>query len=169
MVGAVRPSSRFLVRSMLQNIDFSKAKVIVELGPGTGVFTEEILTRMRPDAQLLVFELNETFVDYLRNQFVDERVTFIHDSAENISTHLANASLSGADYIISSLPLANFSDALRDAIVTESKRSLRKNGRFLQFQYSLQSKKYFESKFTHVHISFTLWNIPPAFVFVCTQ
>ena len=45
MVGSVRPSSRFLMEKMLQNIDFENSKIIVELGPGTGVFTYEILKK----------------------------------------------------------------------------------------------------------------------------
>ena len=42
MVGSMTPSSRFLMDKMLKNIDFKKSKLIVELGPGTGVFTEKI-------------------------------------------------------------------------------------------------------------------------------
>ena len=40
MVGALAPSSRFLGERMLENIDFSTDKIILELGPGTGVFTD---------------------------------------------------------------------------------------------------------------------------------
>ena len=60
-VGAMSPSSRFLANKMLENINFDEAKVIVELGPGTGVFTHVLLEKMRPDATLLVFELNTEF------------------------------------------------------------------------------------------------------------
>ena len=42
-VGAIIPSSKNLSRKMIANIDFNKCKCIVELGPGTGVFTERIL------------------------------------------------------------------------------------------------------------------------------
>ena len=61
MVGAMSPSSKYLAHKMLRNIDFKKAKVIIELGPGTGIFTKKILEFMQPDAKLLVFELNDTF------------------------------------------------------------------------------------------------------------
>ena len=46
---------------MLENIDFQKVKTIVELGPGTGIFTDEIIERLGKDAQLFVFELNDIF------------------------------------------------------------------------------------------------------------
>ena len=61
MVGSVLPSSRFLSSKMLAPIDFSKSKVVVELGPGTGVFTKALLKAMPQDSQLLVIELNEAF------------------------------------------------------------------------------------------------------------
>ena len=71
MVGAVSPSSRFLGEKMLCNIDFSKEKIIVELGPGTGVFTDMIINRMAPDAKLLVFELNDNFFESLNERISD--------------------------------------------------------------------------------------------------
>ena len=54
MVGSVLPSSRFLSKKMLQPIQFATANVIVELGPGTGVFTKALLKAMPQDSQLLV-------------------------------------------------------------------------------------------------------------------
>ena len=63
MVGAVSPSTRFLAEKMLENIDFNTSKLIIELGPGTGVFTDEIIKRMASDAVLLTFELNDNFYE----------------------------------------------------------------------------------------------------------
>ena len=42
-VGAVSSSSKSLGKYMFGNLDYSNAKVIVELGGGQGVFTHEIL------------------------------------------------------------------------------------------------------------------------------
>ena len=67
MVGSIRPSSRFLTEKMLENVDFNSAKVIVELGPGTGVFTKKIIEKMAEDAVLLVFELNDNFFNLLKS------------------------------------------------------------------------------------------------------
>ena len=61
MLGAMIPSSRFVVDEVLGKVDWDRAKVIVEYGPGVGTFTTEILKRMRPDAALIVFELNKDF------------------------------------------------------------------------------------------------------------
>lgn len=169
MIGAMRPSSRFLTSKMLNTIDFDQAKVLVELGPGTGVFTTEIIARMRPDAHLLVFEINDNFFEQLKKKLDDPRIHLINDSAENIAQHLTNLKLNNADVIISSLPLANFSKQLRTSIVQNAKLALNEGGKFIQFQYSLQSKKMLHEEFSDVQTDFTVWNFPPAFVFSCSK
>jgi phospholipid N-methyltransferase len=84
MIGSMVPSSRFLAKKMLENINFKEAKVIVELGPGTGVFTDRLLELMHPESTLLIFELNDTFYNQLANRIHDPRVHLIHDSAERL-------------------------------------------------------------------------------------
>ena len=61
MVGAMSPSSKYLMNKMLENIDFTSTNTIIELGPGTGIFTHGIIERMNENATLLVFELNDFF------------------------------------------------------------------------------------------------------------
>ena len=46
-VGAVAPSSRRLANGMMMPIDFENASCILEFGPGTGVFTEELIRRRK--------------------------------------------------------------------------------------------------------------------------
>jgi hypothetical protein len=53
MLGSIIPSSRFLIRQLLAPVEWSRARVIVEYGPGVGVITREILRRMRSDATLI--------------------------------------------------------------------------------------------------------------------
>jgi phosphatidylethanolamine/phosphatidyl-N-methylethanolamine N-methyltransferase len=169
MVGAMSPSSRYLAHKMLKNIDFKKSRVIVELGPGTGVFTKKILEEMAKDAKLLVFELNDNFYEALKTEIQDPRMILIHDSAEHIQRYLNEASLLHADYVISSLPLANFPNKLKTAVLNASYDSLKNNGKYIQFQYSLNSRKALEDRFQAVHISFTPLNFPPAFVYTCVK
>jgi phospholipid N-methyltransferase len=169
MVGAMAPSSRFLANKMLANIDFSNARVIIELGPGTGVFTDRILSKMHPEAVLLVFELHDVFCKQLQNRISDKRVHIIHDSAEKIQEYLAKFNLSSADVVVSSLPLANFPKDLRQSILNASHQSLTDVGKYIQFQYSLQSKKHIKKVFDDVSIDFTPLNFPPAFVYTCKK
>ena len=169
MVGSIRPSSRFLTEKMLENVDFNSVKVIVELGPGTGVFTEKIIEKMADDAILLVFELNDNFFNLLKSTINDKRVILIHDSAEKIDEYLMLNNLHKADTVISSLPFANFPVELRDSIISKSHQVLSNSGKFIQFQYSIQSKKILKDIYSSVSISFTPLNFPPAFVYTCIK
>ena len=169
MVGAVSPSTRFLGEKMLENIDFDKAKGLVELGPGTGVFTDIIIARMRKDAKLLVFELNDEFYANLKARINDPRVQIIHDSAENIAKYLPEEEQTMQDAVISSLPLMVFPSELRQSVVDAANTCLKPKGKYVQFQYSLQSKKFLETIFSSVKITFTIRNFPPAFVYTCLK
>lgn len=169
MVGSMTPSSKFLASKMLSNIDFKKAKVIIELGPGNGVFTKKILEQMSSSAQLFVFELNDIFYQHLKEEISDSRMILIHDSAEHIQKYLSEYELLHADYVVSSLPLANFPGKLKSSILSVCYNILKNQGKYIQFQYSLNSKKNLEAQFESVHVSFTPLNLPPAFVYTCVK
>jgi phosphatidylethanolamine/phosphatidyl-N-methylethanolamine N-methyltransferase len=169
MVGSMTPSSKYLTEKMLKNVDFKKIKLIVELGPGTGVFTKKILEKLPDDAKLMVFELNDNFYFQLKKEITDERLIIIHDSAEKIAEYIHKEGFLCADYVISSLPLANFPKKLTETILKESYNTLKNQGKYIQFQYSLLSKRTLESHFQTVHISFTPINFPPAFVYTCVK
>ncbi len=165
MVGAISPSTKFLGKKMLKNINFNSSKILIELGPGTGVFTDLIIKRMAKDAKLYVFELNKNFYEDLVNRINDPRVKILNDSAENIEKYLDKE----VDVVISSLPLMVFSNELRNNVINTSHKSLKKDGIYIQFQYSLQSKKILQKTYDKVDVSFTIKNIPPAFVYTCTK
>ncbi|MBI2259935.1 MAG: methyltransferase domain-containing protein [Flavobacteriia bacterium] len=169
MVGSMTPSSKFLTQKMLKNVDFKKAKLIVELGPGTGVFTEKILENLSSDAHLMIFELNDGFFENLQKRIVDPRIIWVNDSAEKIHEYLQKNGFLFADYIISSIPLANLPKKITENILSDSYSCLKNQGKFIQFQYSLLSKKLIDNQFQTVHISFTPLNIPPAFVYTCIK
>src|SRR5579864_3316760 len=77
MLGSIIPSSRFLIKQLLQPIDWQQAQVIVEYGPGVGGITAEILRRMRPDAALIAIEMNPDFVTYLTGSISDARLKVV--------------------------------------------------------------------------------------------
>lgn len=168
-VGAMAPSTKYLRSKMLKNIDFQSDKIFVELGPGTGVFTHEIIKLMAADAKLLVFEINDSFYEQLSQQISDDRVYLIHESAEKIQEYLEKYGLDKADVVLSSLPLAVFSEQLRTSILDASHVALKSKGKYIQFQYSLQSKKLLKEIYNTVRISFTAFNFPPAFVYTCIK
>jgi len=169
MVGSLIPSSRFLAKKMLKHIPFHSAKVIVELGPGTGIFTEKIMQRLQPDTHLVVIELNDVFYKNLAAKVKQENCHIVHGSAGDVKKILADLGLGHADCVVSSLPLSNFPKELRIDIMQAVLHCLNPNGTFIQFQYTLQSKKHFKSLFKHVSIEYAAINFPPAFVYCCSN
>ena len=164
--GAVAPSSRFLVKKMLEPIDFKKVKCIVEFGPGTGSITSELLSHMPKDATLLAFEINADFCELLK-QIKDPRIKIIRDTAESLESYLREHHFEKVDYIISSLPLAMIPNGVVKNILAVVKKVLSPAGAFVQYQYSLNAYKKLRNTFRNVDVNFTPINIPPAFVFVC--
>ena len=167
-VGSVAPSSRFLVRKMIANLDFAHAKVIVELGPGEGCITRELVKKLSPHTHLFVFEMNAQFVeDFL--QFDNPNVHVINDSAEHVRKYVEAAGFTEVDYVISSLPLTIFPQALKEKIVADSAGILKPGGLYRQYQYSTTALKLLKSKFQRVKLDYTPFNIPPAFVYTCSN
>ncbi|MDQ3811636.1 MAG: methyltransferase, partial [Chloroflexota bacterium] len=106
MLGSLIPSSRFLIDQLLRQIDWERAQLIVEYGPGVGTFTTEILRRMRPDATLVVFETNSEFVQFLRESIRDRRLHIVHGSAAEVDVLLERLGRGPADYVISGIPFS---------------------------------------------------------------
>ena len=168
-IGAMSPSSKYLAAKMLERVDFTKSNFIIELGPGTGIFTEKIISNMHENAKLLVIELDEVFYNLLITKINHPNVEFILGSATDLPEILAKRNINKVDLIISSLPLANFSTILKSRILSICKSSLNTStGRFVQFQYTLRSHRLLKRVFSHVNIDFTALNVPPAFVYSCT-
>lgn len=168
MLGSIVPSSRFLVKDLMSEIDWERARVLVEFGPGVGTITREVLKRMRPDAVLVVIELNEEFVHYLAATIRDPRLRIVHGSAAHVRRILAEQGLAPADCIISGLPYSLLPEELRKEIVSESRHALKAQGSLLVFQFSPRVLPYLKSSFSSVKLGFQLWNILPARIFHCT-
>ncbi|UKN02374.1 class I SAM-dependent methyltransferase [Paracrocinitomix mangrovi] len=164
-VGAVAPSSRYLVKTMCNKIDFDNAKCIVELGPGTGAFTSEIIARANDSCKIILVELNETFYDILQNKFDDKRVIIVNRSADEIEDILNENGIEKADAVLSSLPLTVIPEIIKKRIIIGSFNVLKLGGVFIQYQYSLNAKKLLEMKYGKLKIGFVPMNVPPAFVY----
>ena len=168
-MGAIAPSSKYLTKKMMGNLSLSEAKVVVELGPGTGVFTKKLLELIGPQTKLLVIEINTIFYKNLKKQLSNQRLTLVKVSPTDLSLYLKQLGLSQADIIISSLPLAVLPSFLRNRIVLSASDALSQKGKYIQFQYTLQSQKMLEKVFSAVKIKSCLLNIPPAFVYTCSK
>lgn len=166
--GAIVRSSPYLIARLLRAIDFDSARIIVQLGIGTGCITRELLRRLRPDARLISVEVNEVFVDECR-RIRDKRLVVAHGCAGSLPRLLRELGVGETDYVVSSLPLAIMDGALVDRILAVSQASLAPTGMFLQYQYSLKHLAALERRYDDVRLGFTLRNLPPAFVYECSR
>ena len=129
--GAFLPSTKFLAKRM---IDKMKGKVIIELGPGTGIFTEEILRLLPKDGLLISIEKNKVFADYLSDKIKDKRFKLYNGDACNMSLYLEENGYQKVDYIVSGLPLGHFSREVNGKILSEAKAAAKEMQASLEAQ-----------------------------------
>ncbi len=169
MIGWMFPSSRFVVREVLKQIDWAGARVIVEFGPGLGTFTHDIVRRMRPDAALVALETNDEFCRYLGASLRDPRFHLLHESATEVDVVLKRLGLPLADYVISGIPFKTIPEHLRGEIVRKTHSVLRPEGQFLVYQLSGAVRPYLEDVFGRVRQDFEFLSIPPGRLFYCAR
>jgi phosphatidylethanolamine/phosphatidyl-N-methylethanolamine N-methyltransferase len=169
--GAICPSSQDLAEAMTDAAHVTQASVIVEFGPGTGVFTEVILRKMNPVAIFLAMEINPEFVRTLRKMC--PRATVFHDSAENTRKYLNRLGVDSCDSIVSGLPWAGFKEDVQDSLLDVTLDVLRARGHFATFIYvssivlpaGIRFRAKLNSRFRKVTSSHIVWkNLPPAIV-----
>jgi len=167
MLGSIVPSSRFLIKQLLEPIDWAQARVIVEYGPGVGGITAEILRRMRPDASLIAIETNPEFVCFLRSSTEDERLHVVEASAESAVEILRQHGHERASYIISGIPFSTISAPVRERILRRTYGALEPHGSFLVYQFSTRVLQDLRRIFRHVRHQFEPLNVLPAHLFFC--
>jgi phospholipid N-methyltransferase len=161
------PSSRFLIRELLAPIDWKRAHVIVEYGPGVGGITAEVLRRMRSDATLIAIEMNPDFVSYLRGALRDPRLRVVEASAESVDEILRRCGYTQADYIISGIPFSTIPAPLRERILRRTRAALAPGGAFLVYQFSTRVLEDLRRIFGVVARKFEPLNVLPAHLFIC--
>lgn len=136
--GAILPSGRPLARALARYVRPNDAPLkILEVGPGTGPVTRQLVEQLRPRDTLHLVELNESFVQRLRERFdndpefaaVKHQVQVFHCPVEELAnTH-------GYDRIISGLPFNNFQPRLVAQIVHTLQELLLPGGYLSFFEY----------------------------------
>jgi phospholipid N-methyltransferase len=167
MLGSIVPSSRFLIKQLLEPINFGRARVIVEYGPGVGGITQEVLRRMRSDAALIAIEMNPDFVSYLRNSITDKRLQVVEGSAVAVDEILRRFGYTQADYIISGIPFSTIPAPLRERILRKTRDLLEPGGAFLVYQFSTRVLQDLKRIFGYVGRRFEPLNVLPAHLFIC--
>jgi phospholipid N-methyltransferase len=155
--GALLPSGRALSRALARFVregdaalpntskngaparveNASVGRRILEVGPGTGAVTGQIIKGMRPTDRLDLVERNDQFVAQLRSRLaedptfaaVTDRITLHHASVEDLREDQPY------DLIVSGLPLNNFAVETVDGILNKLRRLLAPGGTLSFFEY----------------------------------
>ncbi len=130
-VGAIAPSGTALAQAMTSEITAASGPII-ELGAGTGVFTQALLERGIDEHDLTLVEYGSEFVPLLQLRFPHARVLWM-DAARLGQGDLFEPATVGA--VVSGLPLLNLSPRKVIAILAGAFGYLRAGGAFYQFTY----------------------------------
>jgi phospholipid N-methyltransferase len=176
LVGAVMPSSPALCREITSDINIESSEVVIELGPGTGAITDEILTVLHPRTKFIAIELDKKMYKSLRVN--RPGLNIVNDSAIHLPRIMKEANIKHIDTIVSGLPWASFPEGLQLDILTVVFDSLTEGGYFTTFAYlqglmlpaGQRFKKLLYKTFKEVKISKVVWNnFPPAIVYRCKK
>lgn len=172
-VGAIAPSSPVLARRMMEAAEVWQARHVLELGPGTGAFTEAIFDAMPHDARYLGIEVNVEFTQRLRERFPGRR--FENAAAQDFDFDGYFVDGESFDVIVSGLPWASFPRGLQSAILGQVLPRLAPGGRFATFAYwgfhrlprARRFRDLLHAQVPGAESSRVVWrNLPPAFVYV---
>lgn len=183
--GAIVPSSRYLAQAMLEPLPLRRAKVVVELGPGTGAMTQGILAQLPRDATLLAFEINPRFFQFLKQRFPDPRLALVNGSAESVGAELRRRGLQRVDAAVSSLGITFMSNEQRHGVLSGLAPFLDESSVFTQYHYihmvltrhwvengrlhRFDAVELLQQYFRTIERKFVWRNVPPAYVFICRR
>ncbi|TGE29325.1 class I SAM-dependent methyltransferase [Hymenobacter metallicola] len=164
-VGSLVPSSRELTDQVVAPIDFATARCIVEYGPGTGVFTDVLMARRRPETTIVLVEVSRRFCQLLQQRYASHtNVHIVHGSADRTAEYLRQRGLERADYVVCGLPFSSLPRRLGWRILEHTRQVLKPEGRLVLFQYSLRNTRLFDRFFRLLRQEHVLLNLPPAYV-----
>ena len=168
-VGAVAPSGSALAELITSRVSSATGPVL-ELGPGTGVFTRALLARGVREYELTLVESSPTFAPSLRHRFPEARLLQM-DASALARTPSSQDALVGA--VVSGLPLLSMSPRAITSVLSGAFARLKPGGSFYQFTYGprcpVPRRVLDRLGLKATRIGRTLLNIPPAAVYEVTR
>ena len=159
---SITPSSKRAARKMVKGLNLGQMKYVVELGPGTGVFTDILSARLPSDCKVLLVELEGSFIKNLKNKY-DQRFEVVQSSACELDTLLIERGINNVDLVISSLPFnmpLDVKNKLQDTLIR-----LTNNGTCMRwFTYFPWLMKRHYRRFNLEKAAFVAWNFPPMWI-----
>jgi phosphatidylethanolamine/phosphatidyl-N-methylethanolamine N-methyltransferase len=163
-VGSVVPSSPFLERRLVRLGRVDRARLVVELGPGTGGTTEALLEAIGPGARLLAIEIDPGFVQRLR-RLADPRLLVHGGSAEFIGETLRHHGLGAPDVVLSGIPFSTMPPDAGTRILREVWHCLAPGGCFVAYQFRDRVAVLGRRILGEPEMDLELLNVPPMRVY----
>ena len=164
-VGSAFPTSRRLVRRLMEPVPWGAIGLCIEYGPGSGIFTRAILNRLPRNAVLLAVDSSEEFTHHLKQEIDDPRLHAVTGTAQEIEQILSRLDLGRPDLILSGLPFSTLAREEAAAVMATSARLLRPGGHFLAYQMRGVIRPYLGRHFARVREGYEWWNMPPCHLY----
>lgn len=164
-VASITPTSLRAVKNICSRIDFSKDILLVEYGPGDGVFSKYILEQMTEGSRLILIESNNDFVEQLNRSIQDNRVEVHNILAGNVLEILPEEVIGQVDYVLSGIPFSFLDDERKRDVLKATKQILKEGGTFLAYQTSGHLKQAVMEVFGNLETEFEVLNFPPYLIY----
>lgn len=137
-IGAVLPTSATSATALAAEVARAKGpKRVLEVGAGTGAITAQLVHHIGPQDELVLCEINPTFMTLLQTRFAEEAALrrVLPQTRFNGGSILDLPAVPQFDFIVSTLPFNNCPPDFIEAVLTHYQRLLKPGGVFSYIEY----------------------------------
>lgn len=168
-IASFAPSSPWLSRTTIRPIDWASARVVVELGAGTGPITRALAEAAPAGCRVLALERDPDFARLLRERFTNQpNLEIIEGDCRDLGAMLADRGIERADAIVSGLPVPSFPADLQQELFRVVRKVLAPGGVYTQItEIPWVYQGLYRRFFNDVRFAFEPRNLPPAGAYYC--
>lgn len=164
-MGAVSPSSRAFARMMIQHGRPDPEGYTLELGPGTGVVTGELIAAGIPPERIVSVEYEDHFAELLRERYPG--VNVIRGDAFDLDSTLGDFRDTTFSAVMSCVPVVTLPEKRRIPYIEDLLDRCREGGNVTQLSYSpVPPQKSVPGSFVVRGSKWVTFNLPPGRVWI---
>jgi phosphatidylethanolamine/phosphatidyl-N-methylethanolamine N-methyltransferase len=168
-IASVWPSSRAMSRETCRQIDWDNAKVVVELGAGTGAITDAAMARLQPHTRFIAIERDKDFVKILQERFAElPNVEIVEGDVRDLEKILKARGIEAVDGFVSGLPTPSLPAPVRRRMLASVRKYLSPHGVYSNItEVPFWYMRYYKAVFHQVKFELVVRNVPPGGVYHC--